>query len=64
MQADRIKAHRAMERSLTKAAMKVVSIVNRDKDHIPPISTSDQNPFPYKVTVNPKQEGSRGVSGW
>lgn len=52
--ADRIKVRRAMESSLQKAAMKIVAIVNRDKDHIPPITTSDANPFPYRIVVNPK----------
>ena len=45
-----------MESSLHKAAMKIVAIVNRDKDHIPPITTSDANPFPYQIVLNPKQE--------
>ena len=64
--ADRIKVRRAMESSLQKTAMKIVAIVNRDKDHIPPITTSDQNPFPYKIMVNPQQvEAERGfVGGW
>ncbi|KAF2715318.1 DUF1649-domain-containing protein [Pleomassaria siparia CBS 279.74] len=51
---DVLKVRRAMEKSLQKAAMKIVNIVNRDKDHIPPITTTDQNPFPYTVIVNPK----------
>lgn len=46
-----------MENMLQKAAMKILSIVNRDKDHIPPITTSDANPFPYRIIVNPRQEG-------
>ena len=49
-----LKVRRAMGKSLQKAAMKIVNIVNRDKDHIPPITTTDQNPFPYHVIVNPK----------
>jgi hypothetical protein len=55
-----------MESSLQKTAMKIVAIVNRDKDHIPPITTSDQNPFPYKIFVNPKQQetAERGFGGW
>ena len=63
---DRIKVRRAMESSLQKTALKIVSIVNRDKDHIPPITTSDQNPFPYRIAVNPKQQQSleRGFGGW
>jgi len=47
--------------------MKIVAIVNRDKDHIPPITTSDQNPFPYRIYVNPQQQenAERGfVGGW
>jgi hypothetical protein len=53
-----------MESSLQKTAMKIVAIVNRDKDHIPPITTSDQNPFPYRIIVNPRQqEGEGGFGG-
>ncbi|EXJ71880.1 uncharacterized protein A1O5_04381 [Cladophialophora psammophila CBS 110553] len=66
-EADRIKVRRAMESSLQKTAMKIVAIVNTDKDHIPPITTSEQNPFPYRIFVNPKQQESaeRGfVGGW
>ena len=65
-----------MESSLQKTAMKIVGIVNRDRDHIPPITTSEINPFPYRIVVNPKQamaqqgiEGygqshGRGIGGW
>ncbi|KAF2490443.1 DUF1649-domain-containing protein [Mytilinidion resinicola] len=54
---DVIKVRRAMEMSLHKAALKIVNIVNRDKDHIPPITTTDANPFPYQIVVNPKSDG-------
>lgn len=55
-----------MESSLTKTALKIVSTVNREKEHIPPITTSEQNPFPYTISVNPKQQQSleRGFGGW
>lgn len=43
-----------MTKSLEKAAHKIIGIVNRDKDHIPPITTTDANPFPYHIIVNPK----------
>jgi autophagy-related protein 101 len=64
--ADRIKVRRAMESSLQKAAMKIVAIVNKDKDHIPPITTSESNPFPYRIMVNPRQhqDVDRGLGGW
>ena len=46
-----------MEAMLIKAAMKIVTTVNREKDHIPPITTSDSNPFPYQIVINPKDNG-------
>lgn len=51
---DVLKVRRAMTKSLEKAAHKIINIVNRDKDHIPPITTTDSNPFPYQIIVNPK----------
>lgn len=56
-EADRAKVRKAMENMLQKTAIKIVTIVNREKDHIPPITTSDTNPFPYQIVLNPKQEG-------
>jgi len=52
-----VKARRAMEMSLQKTAMKVINIVNRDRNHIPPITTNETNPFPYQILVNPKNDG-------
>jgi len=45
-----------METSLQKAATKIVTIVNRDLDHIPPITVRQQNPFPYQIHVNPTSD--------
>lgn len=42
-----------MEKMLRKAALKIVAIANKNKDHIPPI-TSESNPFPYQIVLNPK----------
>ncbi|KAL9618316.1 MAG: hypothetical protein Q9160_006966 [Pyrenula sp. 1 TL-2023] len=56
-ESERTKVRKAMESSLQKTALKVVTIVNRDKDHIPPITTSEANPFPYQITLDPKQVG-------
>lgn len=52
---DRIKVRAAMEKSLQKTCLKIINIVNRDKDHIPPITGLD-NPFPYQIVVNPRTE--------
>lgn len=51
---DRTKVRKAMEKMLQNAVFKIVSVVNKDKDHIPPITTSDANPFPYQIVLNPK----------
>lgn len=37
---------------LQKSALKILEIVNRDKDHIP----SDTNHFPYEIVLNPKMD--------
>jgi len=46
-----------MEEQLQDAAMRIVMLVNRDRGHIPPITTTDANPFPYAILVNPKNDG-------
>lgn len=58
--AERTKVMKAIGSSLQKTAMKILTIVNRDKDHIPPITTSETNPFPYTIDINPKVEGTWG----
>jgi autophagy-related protein 101 len=45
-----------MEKNLQKTAMKIINIANRDKDHIPPITVAETNPFPYQIHVNPRSE--------
>ena len=59
---ERTKVTKAVGSSLQRTAMKILTIVNRDKDHIPPITTSETNPFPYSVELNPRVEGwGRGI---
>lgn len=55
---EKVKVRRAMATSLQKSALKIIMIVNRDKDHIPPITTTDQNPFPYHITVGGRGAGN------
>ncbi|KAL4883283.1 DUF1649-domain-containing protein [Aspergillus karnatakaensis] len=56
-ESERAKVRKAMENMLQKAALKILSVVNRDKDHIPPITTSESNPFPYRIVLNPRTDG-------
>lgn len=55
--AERTKVVKATASSLHKAIMRVITIVNRDKEHIPLITTSETNPFPYRIDINPRIEG-------
>jgi autophagy-related protein 101 len=48
---ERTKVIKAVGSTLQKTAMKIITIVNRDKDHIPPITTSETNPFPHHIEV-------------
>jgi autophagy-related protein 101 len=54
---ERAKVRKAMENMLQKAALKILAVVNRDKDHIPPITTTESNPFPYRIILNPRTDG-------
>lgn len=56
MLAERMTLLRAEAPALLRTAMNIVKIVNRDKDHIPPITTSEINPFPYEILLNPRAE--------
>ncbi|KAI9837516.1 MAG: hypothetical protein M1819_007167 [Sarea resinae] len=56
-ESERVKVRKAEEMMLHKTAMKIITMVNRDKDHIPPITTSEANPFPYQILINPKFDG-------
>ncbi|KAI9830994.1 MAG: hypothetical protein M1826_004111 [Phylliscum demangeonii] len=56
---ERAKVRRAMEMMLQKTAVKIVTTAHRDLDHIPPITTSDSNPFPYQIVINPRGDGWR-----
>lgn len=58
-----------MESTLLTTVMKIITSVNTHKDHIPPITTTETNPFPYSITVNQKEPssgggGAGGGGGW
>lgn len=48
---------RRMELGLQETALRVLEVVNKDRDYIPPITTNEANPFPFQVAVNPKGDG-------
>ncbi|KAI1331179.1 DUF1649-domain-containing protein [Xylariaceae sp. FL0255] len=55
-ESERAKVRKAMEQTLLTTVMKIVTCVNSHKDHIPPITTSETNPFPYQINVNQKDQ--------
>lgn len=54
---DIAKVREAMETSLHKAALKVMSVASEERDHIPPITTTESNPFPFQITIVSKEQG-------
>jgi autophagy-related protein 101 len=46
-----------MASTLMTTVMKIITFVNAHKDHIPPITTSETNPFPYRININEKETG-------
>ncbi|KAG9247100.1 autophagy-related protein [Calycina marina] len=56
-ESERAKVRKAMEAMLLKAAMNIITTTNREKDHIPPITTVDTNPFPYRIAIDPQENG-------
>ncbi|OIW33355.1 DUF1649-domain-containing protein [Coniochaeta ligniaria NRRL 30616] len=56
-ESERAKVRKAMESTLLATVMKIVTYVNTHKDHIPPITTTESNPFPYQIHINQKEAG-------
>jgi autophagy-related protein 101 len=46
-----------MESTLQNTVMKIITLVNTHKDHIPPITTTESNPFPYQINIHQKEAG-------
>ncbi|KAJ2904273.1 DUF1649 domain protein [Zalerion maritima] len=64
-EAERFKVRRAAEQTLQGTIMKIVSVVNEHKEHIPPITTTEQNPFGYAIEIGtgPAGGGGKGSRG-
>jgi len=53
-EADRTRARRQIEDQLQTAILTIITTAGNKKDHVPPITTNDTNPFPYSIIVSPK----------
>lgn len=49
--AERAKVRRASETTLHNTIFKAITFANAHKDHIPPITTTESNPFPYQIHI-------------
>ncbi|KAF9916900.1 hypothetical protein BX616_002475 [Lobosporangium transversale] len=48
---DKQRSIKNMEKALSALFLNILRTVNEHKDHIPPITTSDGNPFPYQIVI-------------
>ncbi|PWW72694.1 DUF1649-domain-containing protein [Tuber magnatum] len=46
----------SMEAQLQAAVLNIITMASMKRDHIPPITTNEANPFPYSIIVSPKGE--------
>jgi hypothetical protein len=59
---ERAKVRKASETTLHNTIMKAVTLANAHKDHIPPITTTESNPFPYQINIGSHHQ--KEASGW
>lgn len=57
---ERAKVRKATVTTLNNTVFKIITLVNAHKDHIPPITTQDANPFPYEISINPQKSTETG----
>ncbi|KAK9480358.1 autophagy-related protein [Lipomyces japonicus] len=58
---DRNKMAKSTESQLQNIMFKIIDIVNENKDHIPPITTTETNPFPYQILLPSSTDESWGA---
>lgn len=53
---DKPKTTRWMENQLSQCLLTILKIVNEHKEHIPSITTTEGNPFPYQIAIQSQTE--------
>lgn len=53
---ERAHARRQIEDQLQATILKIIAVASAEKNHVPPITTNDANPFPYTIALLPKGE--------
>ncbi|KAG2235238.1 hypothetical protein BDF21DRAFT_427501 [Thamnidium elegans] len=53
---EKLKSVKSVENQFTQCLMKILKIVNDYKEHIPSITTTEGNPFPYQIAIQSQTE--------
>ncbi|KAI9361321.1 hypothetical protein BD770DRAFT_383181 [Pilaira anomala] len=53
---EKSKSSKSVENQFTQCLMKILKIVNDYKEHIPSITTTEGNPFPYQIAIHSQTE--------
>jgi len=53
-EADRTKTRRQIEDQLQTTILKIITVAGNEKNHVPPITSDDANPFPYSIVIPPR----------
>ncbi|KAK9367645.1 autophagy-related protein [Lipomyces kononenkoae] len=57
---EKVRVAKSAESQLQTIIMKIIDIVNDNRDHIPPIATTEANPFPYQISIPSETEYTWG----
>lgn len=53
---EKLRSSKVVENQFTQCLMKILKLVNDYKEHIPSITTTEGNPFPYQIAVQSQTE--------
>ncbi|TGZ81096.1 DUF1649-domain-containing protein [Ascodesmis nigricans] len=53
---EKIAVRKKIERQLEKTLRTIIATAGSKKDHVPPITSNDSNPFPYAIVISPKDD--------
>lgn len=59
-------SRKRIENQVREILLSIVGVVNTNKEHIPPITTTDATPFPYQIVVPSSDQSNNAttIEGW
>ncbi|KAI7901949.1 uncharacterized protein BX663DRAFT_94059 [Cokeromyces recurvatus] len=58
---EKIKLNKSIEHQFIQCLLKILNMVNEYKEHIPSITTTEGNPFPYQIVVQSQIESWNSI---